>query len=367
MFIKDLLIRKTALTPDELVKCKQQLIQFITDVRELLKTIKSSSYKVTYSQMTEATPLIIDLSGLVNGYFFCASGTILNNEVMTPLGLTATSDDSKIRTFINDLCDDHQTSLLASETIELRERLLLIQSEKSGLTRELEQELAKSLELEKTKIKEKETLTLALEQERAKLVEQEMTKTRETGALALQLEQARAKLAEQELTKTRETEALALQLEQARAKLAEQEITKTKEKEALILQLEQAQAKLSEQEITKTREKVALERELELAQSKIKELEEAARLKTTLVSSETQTSPVADSEELIAARNRVLELETTISRLRAQVLQKASLPIFRTPGLMGLYNPLLFQTLQAKPRVQGVDDQLDSTAPEHTM
>ncbi|RUR04403.1 hypothetical protein [Legionella sp. km772] len=312
LFIKDLLLRKTAFTPDELIKCKKELSTLLIDLRELLKTLKTANYRVSYSDLAEES-LKIDLKGLSNGYYFCASGTMVNNEIMTPLGLSYTSSNGTITSIVNDICEEHQIKLLGDENPKLRvqleqERAKVLeleatrQKEKETLELALTQERLKQQELEATSQREKAALELALTQERLKQQELEATSQREKAALEFALTQERLKQQELEATNQREKEALELALAQERLKQQKLEATKQKEIEALKLLLTQEKAKLVELGESSKSDKEALERQLELLRAKIVELEEAVRVKPS------EALSVSESEELSAAKIKIAEL-----------------------------------------------------------
>lgn len=126
LFLKSQRDREKSFEPNELIDYKNQVTQLLIDFRQLLTTSKSKTYTVKYSHLrneVEAkSPVNIALSGCIddslNSYFrnkMCISGSILIAEVFDYLRISISCSDNEFKTIADELCTEHQNSLLVPE------------------------------------------------------------------------------------------------------------------------------------------------------------------------------------------------------------------------------------------------------------
>jgi hypothetical protein len=135
--LKSMVDRKTSFSPDELEKYKKQMTQILIDLRQLVITIKGTTYNVKYSSIIEdgkETPeKSISLSGTasysyITGHSLCTSGSLLTEEVLKRFNITTTSSDKYIQNIAEELCEARQNALLVPELL-LKERELTLSSD----------------------------------------------------------------------------------------------------------------------------------------------------------------------------------------------------------------------------------------------
>jgi len=164
-FIKSILDRTTSFNALELAQYKQQMAQILLDFKHLLLTNKSDSYKVTYSKLSSEAATTISISGLKNdGYFgnkLCHSGDLIA-ALLAQFHFDSNSPDKEMVELIEDMCQEHQNSLLVPEL----SKSLKVETDKVTTLTDQQDTLklnlaAQKLELERalTKIKELEEAT----------------------------------------------------------------------------------------------------------------------------------------------------------------------------------------------------------------
>lgn len=134
VFIKSMLERKQPFTEEELYQFKQQISQMFIDLKQLLLTNKTALYKVSHSHLERDTAPAISISGLKNDSYFgnkyCFSGDLIN-ELLGRFHFSSESSNEELRAFAEDICSDHQNSLLVPElTLSCHAHVALLEEEK---------------------------------------------------------------------------------------------------------------------------------------------------------------------------------------------------------------------------------------------
>ena len=125
IYLKAMLDKKNSFSPKEFDEYKKQMAKMLVDFRQLLITLKNKTYNVTYSAIRSEedsdSEVTISLSGLVNtaymGNPLCNSGTLLTEEVLHRLNMTASYSDEAITALADNICTEHQNALLVPELI----------------------------------------------------------------------------------------------------------------------------------------------------------------------------------------------------------------------------------------------------------
>lgn len=103
----------------QLEEYANQIGQLFIDLKRLLDTPKSKTYKVTYSKTPESPAAPIPLSGLkIEGYFedgLCNSGEILRVCVLKPFKITTHSSNEDLKNIAKQICNEHQHTFLVPE------------------------------------------------------------------------------------------------------------------------------------------------------------------------------------------------------------------------------------------------------------
>jgi hypothetical protein len=124
-FIKAMQERKESFKEEELIQYKQQIAQMLIDFKQLLLTNKSSSYKVSHSKLGNDTVPAITISGVKNdGYFgnkYCFSGDLIR-ELLERFHFTNETSIDELRSFADDICLEHQNSLLVPELAQAQKK-----------------------------------------------------------------------------------------------------------------------------------------------------------------------------------------------------------------------------------------------------
>ncbi|MCL9684438.1 hypothetical protein [Legionella maioricensis] len=208
--IKSMVDRKTSFSPTELEKYKKQMTQMLIDLRQLVMTIKGTTYNVRYSSIIEdgkETPeKNISLSGTasysyITGHSLCTSGSLLTEEVLKRFNITTTSSDKYIQGIAEELCEARQNALLVPElSLKTRELSQLAEQQKE------------QIELQQCTLKEQEPILQEQGSSIKLLIEKLEALTQSTKdvpasvppedheALQLKLQQAQTKIEELEAT-----------------------------------------------------------------------------------------------------------------------------------------------------------------------
>jgi myosin heavy subunit len=141
MFLKSQLEKKAPFTEQEFEAYQNQVAQLFIDLRQLLKTQKGATYRVTFSDLDSESPTSIDLSGLINdawvGNKHCNSGLFVNEEVLGRFHMTEDYTDDEIREIAVSLCTENQNALLVtqlqSQKVEWAAQKQELESQKSTL------------------------------------------------------------------------------------------------------------------------------------------------------------------------------------------------------------------------------------------
>jgi hypothetical protein len=124
-FIKTMQERKESFKEEELIQYKQQIAQMLIDFKQLLLTNKSSFYKVSHSKLGNDTVPAITISGVKNdGYFgntYCFSGDLIK-ELLERFHFTNETSIDELRSFADDICLEHQNSLLVPELAQAQKK-----------------------------------------------------------------------------------------------------------------------------------------------------------------------------------------------------------------------------------------------------
>ncbi|WP_392538212.1 hypothetical protein [Legionella sp. 227] len=117
--LKALLDQKKSLEPIQLEEYTNQIAQLFIDLKRLLDTPKSKTYKVTYSKTAESPAVPNPLYGLkIKGYFedgLCNSGDILKDSVLKPFKITILSSNEDLKNIAKQICNEHQHTFLVPE------------------------------------------------------------------------------------------------------------------------------------------------------------------------------------------------------------------------------------------------------------
>lgn len=117
--LKALLDQKKSLESIELQEYTNHIAQLLIDLKRLLDTPKSKTYKVTYSKTADGPAVPIPLSGLkIEGYFedgLCNSGEILKVGVLKPFKITTHSSNEDLKNIAKQICNEHQHTFLVPE------------------------------------------------------------------------------------------------------------------------------------------------------------------------------------------------------------------------------------------------------------
>lgn len=144
MFLKSQLEKKAPFTEQEFEAYQNQVAQLFIDLRQLLKTQKGATYRVTFSDLDSESPTSIDLSGLINdawvGNKHCNSGLFVNEEVLGRFHMTEDYTDDEIREIAVSLCTENQNALLVtqlqSQKVEWAAQKQELESQKPALESE---------------------------------------------------------------------------------------------------------------------------------------------------------------------------------------------------------------------------------------
>ncbi|BCA95918.1 hypothetical protein TUM19329_22790 [Legionella antarctica] len=124
--IKSMVDRTTPFSPNELECYKKQMTRMLIDLRQLVLTIKGTTYNVKYSSIVEDDKEIpeksISLSGTASysyltGHSLCTSGSLLTEEVLKRFNITTTSSDKYIQDIAEEFCKARQNALLVPELL----------------------------------------------------------------------------------------------------------------------------------------------------------------------------------------------------------------------------------------------------------
>ncbi|WP_454784574.1 hypothetical protein [Legionella sp. WA2024007413] len=152
--LNTLLSQKNSLEPTKLEEYKNQIFQVLVDLKVLLETPKHKTYRMTYTQDEDSKEMTIALSGLKNdGYLggeLCNSGDILNDSVLKRFNITTQTSNARISDIAEQICTEHQHTLLVAEL-----------SEKNAALNKLNSEQEQELELLSTENKEAEKKLLS--------------------------------------------------------------------------------------------------------------------------------------------------------------------------------------------------------------
>ena len=135
--LKSLLDQTNSLESAQLEEYANQIAQLLIDLKLLLDTPKHKTYRITYSKTEDCPKTSIDLSGLKNdGYIggdLCNSGEILSDVVLKRFNISMSTSNEKIRDIAEQICLEHQHSLLVPELlaqIATQKRINLEQEQK---------------------------------------------------------------------------------------------------------------------------------------------------------------------------------------------------------------------------------------------
>lgn len=131
LFFNNMRYRSKSLNEQELIEFKQQIIQLFSEFKILLNTIKSKSFALHISELSipdkDRQDYQIGIKGLLNdallGNKFCNSGILLNEEVLEPFCIDASSSENKIKNIAEWICMDYQNNFLLAELKEINSSL----------------------------------------------------------------------------------------------------------------------------------------------------------------------------------------------------------------------------------------------------
>lgn len=123
VFLKTFLDCTKSLSPVDLEKYSNEIAQLFTDLINLIKTPKTSTYNVSKSSLQNQaqtfTKCTTALAGLVRvgtfGTTLCESATIMKAEVFQGFLLTVHSDSVEIKRIARAICEERQQALLVEE------------------------------------------------------------------------------------------------------------------------------------------------------------------------------------------------------------------------------------------------------------
>ncbi|KTD24794.1 Uncharacterised protein [Legionella lansingensis] len=183
--VKPLLVQNKPMSNEECIIVQQHLENLILNVNKLLNTYQNQTIVVNYNDKKENIyGFVRGISGMHKAYTLCNSGQLLQDNFITPLGLTEYSKNT-VNSFVAELIDEHQRALkllllneenttLKKQFSELEERFKALEEEKLSLEvtmKQLQQEKQRTDEALEQLNQEKLSLMAELKLEREKTTE----------------------------------------------------------------------------------------------------------------------------------------------------------------------------------------------------